>query len=315
MFPMPARGRNERRAAPCGVGEARERRRMGHGQRRPRPLLGLIVGLLTSVASAHRGAAASATGPATGPATGRPPVAVSAKPSAEELFQGTVKRVAVWFDASRTNLPAVESTWEITSTEGMSPGLVGQRMQYRVQAPERAQLQGRIGNEPFTLGRDRNELWLWRPQKGVVWRARATSAEPLYPLAVPALDSWLRRLPDFFAVQALPAAPVNGMRCQVVSGAARPAACHLMGLPAFQLTFWLGAADQRLRQIRLAVPEEGWAMTAMVRSLQECGSKDLPRWSGPVTATNRVEWVTIPRVRGAFPDAIHELGLLRLLAP
>ena len=255
------------------------------------------------------------------PASGRPAAdrvrstAAPARLTPDELFLGTVRRVALWFDASRTNLPVVESTWEITATEGLSAGLVGQRMQYRVQAPERAQLPGRIGSEAFTVGRDHHEVGLWRPHRGRVWRARASVEEPLNPLAVPLLEVWLGRLPDFFTVRGQPVAAVNGVPCDVVSGTAQSAVRRWMGLPVFTLTFWLGQPDHRIRQFRIAVPEEGWALTALVRTLQERPAREAPRWASPMTASNRVEWVTLPRVRGAFPDAIHEVGLLRLVAP
>lgn len=235
--------------------------------------------------------------------------------SADELFFGTLRRFALWFDASRTNPPVVEAALEIVATQGMSAGLVGQKLHYRFQAPDRGQLQGAIAREPFTLGRDRNELWLWRPKKGLVWRARSTPADPLGPLSVPLLEWWIDRLPTLFVVHREPAAKVGDTRCVVATGVLQETAQRWLGWPAFRLTLWLGETDRRLRQFRVVVPEDRWAITVVVRTIQERAVGDPQRWAAPVGVSNRVEWVTLPQVRGAFPDSFHELGLLQLIAP
>jgi len=193
--------------------------------------------------------------------------------------------------------------------------LVGQRFRYTWQCPDRAQLQGKIGKETFSLGRDREELWLWRPQKALVWRARSTPEDPLGSLALPFMDVWLPRLPSLFAVQRQPGAVVSGLRCDVLLGSTQPEARQWLGAPGMQLTLWLGESDRRLHRFRLVVPAEGWAVTMAVRGLGERSRKEIPNWQAPMARTNRVERVTLPQLRGALPESLHELGVLNWLAP
>jgi len=276
-------------------------------------LLRIALGVLIGCLAAAAGTAAETTKGTVAPAASG--VRRPARVSTDELFFGTLRRFARWLDDSHTNLPLVEARAEITATEGLPAGLVGQKFLYHLQAPEHAQLQGSFGREPFILGRDRNELWLLRPRKNLVWRARSTSEDPVGPLSLPLMGMWVDRLPAIFAVRREAAGRVGDVRCEVVTGVTQSSARRWLGWPEFQLTLWFGEADHRLRQFRVVVPGDRWAVTVLVRTLQERAPGSGPRWGAPMGATNRVEWVTLPRVRGVFPESFHALGLVELLAP
>lgn len=232
-----------------------------------------------------------------------------------EFFFNTLRRFALWFDDAQANRPIVECTAEVVVADGLSAQLVGQKFNLRVQAPDRSQLAGQIGKEKFVVGRDRNELWLWRPNQRVVWRARSTPMDSLEKLSLPLVDFWSGRLPDLFSVEVGPAANVGQVQCEVVTGVVQPAAQRWLGWPRLNLTLWLGARDHRVRQFRLETPEPHRAVTVRVISLREWDRAETQRWGAPAALTNRVEWVSLAKIRGAFPAELHELGVLSLVDP
>ncbi len=242
--------------------------------------------------------------------------AATVPPSApDEQFFATLRRFADWLDPDRTHHPTVAARLEILATEGLPAGLVGLKLQYRWRCPDRAQLRGAIGGEAFTLGREGAALWLWRPARNRLWLARSSASDPLEPLALPLMELWRPRLATLFAVQKEPSATVEGVPCEVLTGRMLKLPQASLGVPGTTLTLWLGQQDHRLRRFRVTFPEQHRALTVAVQDLRERPAGEAFRWSAPAETTQRVESVSLARIRGAFPDAFLEAELLSLVAP
>jgi hypothetical protein len=209
----------------------------------------------------------------------------------------------------------VDVEGEIVDVEGYPKSLEGQRLHYRIQAPAFAVLEGRIGSEPFSLGRMRDELWLVRPDQGTLWRARSSLDDPLEPLAWPFLGVVSEHLSDLFVVSAQPNARIGDVRCLVLRGQAGRSGSTWLPWLKVRVTLWLAESDQHLRQIQVDFPDRRRSITVYLRSLRVLSSEQGATWRVPRLPGVPPEKVPVARIRGAFPDGFHELGILNLVAP
>ncbi|MDZ4286590.1 MAG: C45 family peptidase [Prosthecobacter sp.] len=222
----------------------------------------------------------------------------------QEALKGALTQVTAILEANQAK--AFTATVEVLRAEGLPKELREARLEVCVALPDRLRLTTRIDGGTVVIGRNGDEIWAWREDKG--FAVRATPGVPLFatcpeqldttrlaPLTLPTDAAKLSLVPALCVVKALPDELVDGLPCRVFKASPRAAARQLLGLGDVTLTLWLRADGFPVR----AGYRDG-AKTDVLIALHDV-NKDarLPpeTWQLPARAGVKVEHVALHHVQ------------------
>ena len=183
-------------------------------------------------------------------------------PTPREIFSAALLRIAEVIEPTPGTAPQTFSASVIiTEAGGLPKNLVGQKARLAFQAPDRLLLSTTIEEKPFALGRDGQELWVHTPAKkfGVV----GTPGRPLFftapekkdlselpPFKLPILKEQLLLVPVLAKIKLHPPETIDGVRCQVISGAPPPEAVKAFRLLPFSIGVAIRETDHLPARIK-----------------------------------------------------------------
>ena len=211
----------------------------------------------------------------------------------QEIFASALLKIAgVIEPAAGAPAQTFSAQLKVVKADGLPKELIGRTAELAYQAPDHLRLSALLDGHPYSLGRDRQNLWIHSAEKkfgvvGAPGQARFLTAPDkvdstqLKPVKLPLPKEQIALLPLLMKVESLPVETLDNVRCQVLKAAPQPEALQALKIPNVQFEVWvretdqwparLGYADGKgvhlqidLQNIKLeeAWPEEKWKIPA-----------------------------------------------------
>ena len=183
---------------------------------------------------------------------------------AQLLAQALTRLVAIIEPSADLPPRTFTTTVKVLKANGLPKEVEGRGLELAFQAPDHLRVSADWDRQSYVVGRDRQELWVYAPQKkfgllGSPDKAPFSTApavndsKPLGPLKLPIPAEQLGLLPFVTDVKALPDETVAATRCHVLKVSAKPEAVDALKLPQGTLQLWLRESDSY--PLRLAYHE------------------------------------------------------------
>ena len=166
-----------------------------------------------------------------------------------------------------TNQPARTFTvvLKVTKAAGLPSELADRRLDLAFQAPDRLRLSAVWDKQELVLGRDRQQVWIYEPDKnfGLIGSPEVApfsggegnqAPPPLRPIQLPVPPEQLALIPLLADVEALPDETVGGTACHVLKVKAKPEAAVSLKLPRGTIELWVRTTDSM--PLRLAYRQD-----------------------------------------------------------
>jgi hypothetical protein len=206
---------------------------------------------------------------------------------------------------------------KIVQAGGLPKEMLGQTARLAWQAPDRLTLSAEVEGETYSLGRDRQQVWMHVAAKkfGVVGEPGQprfkTAPEKkdtarLAPLKLPLNREQVLIIPLLMKLELLPTETVDGSRCQVVGATALPQVTQMVKVPKGQWQFAIRESDSL--PIRIGYHEEG-GLDILVRLDHAAWGAPAPesRWKIPARDGDKIETTAVSHLTKFLPVALTQL--------
>lgn len=143
---------------------------------------------------------------------------------------------------------------KFSKAEGISEKYAGSTIELAVQAPDRLLISAKVGEQPYSVARNGQQLWAHVPEKrfavvGEPGQPRFLSApekkdeSKLGPLRLPLPREQIALLPFLMDIKAQPAEKIHGADCDVLDVQAKPEALKVLDIPKGAFKLWVRRGD------------------------------------------------------------------------
>jgi isopenicillin-N N-acyltransferase like protein len=207
---------------------------------------------------------------------------------------------------------------KIVRAGGLPKELLGRSARLAWQAPDRLTLSAQVDGETYSLGRDRQQLWMHVASKkfGVVGEPGQprflTAPEKKDTTHLPNFTLPLQReqvlvLPLLMKLEAQPPETIDGSRCHVISAAPFPQAAQLVKFPDGQWQFAVRETDSM--PVRIGYKDNG-KLDILVELDGATLGEPAPaaRWKIPARDGDRIETTALSHLVNFVPVALAQLN-------
>jgi hypothetical protein len=195
---------------------------------------------------------------------------------------------------------------DVLKAEGLPKEVMGRSATLGFQAPDRLTLAADVKGKTYSLGRDRQELWLYVPDKnfGVVGKTGLPrfSSNPekkdttrLGPFKLPLPREQLALFPLLVNIETLPAESIGDSRCQGLRLTPKPEAMEAFKLPKCTVTLWVREKDGLPGRIEYA-DGKNLDVEVRVRDPKLCEPWPDDKWKIPARPEDKVESTALGHV-------------------
>lgn len=219
--------------------------------------------------------------------------------------------------ASNSPTRTFSTELKIIQAKGLPKEMLGKTAQLAWQAPDRLGLSAEVDGETYSLGRDRDRLWMHMAAKkfGVVGepgQARFKTAPEkkdttqLGPLKLPLRREQVLLLPMLLKLELLPSETIDGSLCRVVRASPFPQASQMIKFPEGQWQLAVRESDSMpvrisyrdTRQLDIVVQLHGAVLGPPAPE---------SRWKIPAHEGDKIETTAVSHLTKFLPVALAQL--------
>jgi hypothetical protein len=184
---------------------------------------------------------------------------------------------------------AVQAEFALEAFTGAPREVLGSRIDFAMQPPDRLRISGAIFDEAITLCRDRQRVWAAPGRK---FQRLLSHFEPLpkpepgftmgrFQLPLP--PEQIALLPALFVVREKASEDVDGVPCRVLDLKLIPEISKNLRIDSWSAQLWI-TPDLKPARLRLARP--GWEIVIGIRDVRYLPGIPDPQWRPPVDETD-----------------------------